>query len=138
MLDQILTITRPEITDCSYPDALPAVLTNDVVWRVVALGPDVSKYAIGDLVVYHPAFNKPFFKIGFQKQALADLDFSAKFPEGFTGDDGATLPTNVIAPLVALFDAGNLAFPAPWTDEAKDFDYKSKTLLIMGGGSNCG
>ncbi|KIY01028.1 uncharacterized protein Z520_03694 [Fonsecaea multimorphosa CBS 102226] len=118
--------------------SLPAVLTNDVVGEVVALGADVTKYAVGDHIVSQAGFDKVYAQNGFQEYAISDVFASATIPEGFTDDDGATLPTNVIAPVVALFDASTLAIPAPWTDAASSFDYKGTTLLIMGGGSNCG
>lgn len=35
-----------------------------------------------------------------------------------------------------MFDT--LEIPAPWTDQAKTFDYANTSLLVMGGGSNCG
>jgi NADPH:quinone reductase-like Zn-dependent oxidoreductase len=119
-------------------ESLPAVLTNDVVGEVVTLGPGVTKYAVGDHIVGQATFDKTFTQSGLQEYAVLDVDHSAKIPEGFTDDDGATLPTNVIAPLVALFDAGTLGIPAPWTDAAKNFDFKGTTLLVVGGGSNCG
>ncbi|OAP60433.1 hypothetical protein AYL99_05435 [Fonsecaea erecta] len=118
--------------------SLPAILTNDVVGEVVALGPDVTKYAVGDHIVSQAGFSGTYAQNGFQEYAIADVFASAKIPEGFTDDDGATLPTNIIAPVVALFDASTLAIPAPWSDAASSFDYKGTTLLIVGGGSNCG
>ncbi|MCJ1448521.1 MAG: hypothetical protein MMC23_009038 [Stictis urceolatum] len=116
--------------------SLPAVLTNDVVGTVTSLGPSVTKYAIGDLIVSHPAFTLDYKQTGLQEYAVADVDFSAKIPEGVSSDEAATLPTNIIAPLFALFDT--LEIPAPWTAEGKSFDYSAQSLLIIGGGSNCG
>ncbi|ETI22636.1 hypothetical protein G647_06712 [Cladophialophora carrionii CBS 160.54] len=119
-------------------DSLPAPITNDVVGEVVALGTGVTKFAAGDHIVGHAAFDKTHVQKGLQEYAVLDADFSAKIPEGFTDDDGATLPTNVIAALVALFDPKTLGIPAPWTEAAKSFDFKGTTLLVVGGGSNCG
>lgn len=118
---------------------LPAVLTNDVVGEVVALGPGVTKYAIGDHIVgqANVEFNG---QNGFQEYAVLDADFSAKIPEGFTDDDGATLPTNTIAPVVALFEKNGLGLgiPPPWSPEASTFDFKGTAILVLGGGSSCG
>lgn len=119
-------------------DHLPAVLNNDVVGEVIALGPDVTKYSIGDHIVSHAGFDGSYSQSGLQEYALADVAFSAKIPDGSTDDDGATLPTNVIAPLFALFGEDALAMPPPWSEEAKSFNYKDTSLLIVGGGSNCG
>jgi NADPH2:quinone reductase len=44
----------------------------------------------------------------------------------------ATFPTNVSAAFVALFDV--LGLPAPWEDD----EAHPSSLLIVGGGSNCG
>lgn len=117
---------------------LPAVLFNDVVGEVVSLGPGVTKYAIGDHIVSHPTFDGKYTQSGLQEYAVADVDYSIKIPEGFTDDDGATLPTNLIAGVVGFFDATALAFPGPWTEEFKTFDFKGTTILILGGGSGCG
>jgi NADPH2:quinone reductase len=67
-----------------------------------------------------------------------DEDYASKIPEGLTDHDAATLPTNVIAALIALFDPSTLALPAPWAKHDVNFDFAGTTLLVMGGGSNCG
>ncbi|KAF2502723.1 putative alcohol dehydrogenase [Lophium mytilinum] len=119
---------------------LPAVLTNDVTGTVVALGPGVTKYQIGDRVLSHPAFGlKTYPQNGLQEYATNDIGAGFKIPDSITDDEAATLPTNLIASLVGLFDGtAGLGIPAPWTEAAKTFDYKGATLLILGGGSNCG
>lgn len=61
---------------------------------------------------------------------------TARIPNNISDDDAATLPTNIIASLVALFH--DLPIPAPWTQQAKTFDYKNTTLLIVGGGGFAG
>lgn len=116
---------------------LPAILTNDVVGTVTKLGPDITTLAVGDRVVSQPGFFIPGSpQNGLQEYATADLTALTKIPDSITDDEAATLPTNIIAPLVALFHA--LAIPAPWTPEAKTFDYATTTLLVVGGGTSCG
>ncbi|KAH8901479.1 putative alcohol dehydrogenase [Thozetella sp. PMI_491] len=115
---------------------LPAVITNDVVGVVTAVGEGVSDVAVGDRVVSQGNFDATFTQTGLQEYALADAVARAKIPATITDDEAATLPTNIIAPLVALFDA--LKIPAPWSPAAKTFDYAGATLLVVGGGSNCG
>ncbi|KIX02427.1 uncharacterized protein Z518_08368 [Rhinocladiella mackenziei CBS 650.93] len=115
---------------------LPAVLTNDVVGEIIARGDEVTKFSIGDHIVGQANAAPGWTQNGFQEYAILDADFCAKIPAGFTDDDGATLPTNTIAPLVAIFDS--LDIPAPWTSAASGFNYSGTTLLVMGGGSNCG
>lgn len=120
---------------------LPAVPTNDVVGTVVALGPGVTEYQIGDRVLSHAGFGgaNPWEQNGLQEYAIHDVGAGFKIPESVTDDEAATLPTNIIAPLVGLFNnERGVGIPAPWTEEGKKFDYKGTSLLILGGGSNCG
>ncbi|RDW58744.1 hypothetical protein BP6252_13220 [Coleophoma cylindrospora] len=118
---------------------LPAVLANDVVGVVEALGPQVSKYQLGDRVLSHAGFDGAFLQNGLQEYALSDIGASFKIPDSVSDDEAATLPTNIIAPLFGLFaQNGGIGIPAPWTPEAKAFDYPGTTLLIIGGGTSNG
>ncbi|KAI0147351.1 putative alcohol dehydrogenase [Xylariaceae sp. FL1272] len=119
-----------------FKDTLPMVLTHDVVGRVSALGPGITDLAIGDRVVYLPAFQSGGVQNGLQEYAIADRLALAKVSDSISDDEAATLPVNIFAPLVALFQT--LAIPAPWTEAASSFDYAGTTLLVVGGGSNCG
>ncbi|KAK3346490.1 putative alcohol dehydrogenase [Lasiosphaeria hispida] len=117
-------------------NSLPAVLTNDVVGRVTELGEGVAGLVIGDRVVSQAGITPGSSQNGLQEYAVADVGAMAKIPDGITDDEAATLPINIIAPVVGLF--GSLAIPAPWSPDAAGFDYASTALLIIGGGSNCG
>ncbi|RDW57764.1 hypothetical protein BP5796_12565 [Coleophoma crateriformis] len=120
-------------------DNLPAVLANDVVGVVEALGPQVSKYQLGDRVLSHTGFQGSFIQNGLQEYAISDVGAGFKIPDSVSDDEAATLPTNIIAPLFGLFaENAGVGIPAPWTPEAKAFDYPSTTVLILGGGSNNG
>lgn len=112
------------------------ILTHDVVGKVTKLGQGVTDVAVGDRIVYQPSVAPGSSQNGLQEYTTADLGSFAKIPDSITDDQAATLPTNIIAPLVALFDS--LQIPAPWSPAAKKFDYASATLLVVGGGSNCG
>jgi NADPH2:quinone reductase len=118
---------------------LPAILTNDVTGTVVELGPGVDKYQIGDRVLSHTGFSGTYAQNGLQEYAVNDIGAGFKIPDSVTNDEAASLPTTIIAPLVGIFDDKNgIGIPAPWTEEAKAFDYNGTTILIIGGGSNCG
>jgi NADPH2:quinone reductase len=118
-------------------DNLPAVLANDVTGVVTVVGPGTTKFKVGDRIVSQSNLGV-YAQNGFQQYAIADKDFASKIPEGFSDHNAATIPTNAIALLIGLFDESGLGIPAPWTSEAKSFDYAGTTLLILGGGSNCG
>ncbi|KAK5054468.1 hypothetical protein LTR84_001359 [Exophiala bonariae] len=115
---------------------LPAVLGNDVVGRVVKQGSRITRFKEGDRILSQADFSRGTPQNGLQDYAVFDEDFAIKIPENTSDDDAATLPTNVIASLVALFH--DLPIPAPWTPQAKTFDYKGSSLLVVGGGSIAG
>lgn len=121
-------------------DSVPgAVLANDVVGGIVKVGPAVARdYKIGDRVFAQSnAFAGPDHG-GLQEYALIDAKYSSKVPENLKDDEVNTLPTNLMAGYVAFFTSAGLGLPLPGTDAAKDFNYKSQSILIIGGGSNCG
>jgi NADPH2:quinone reductase len=117
---------------------LPVAITNDVVGIVTALGSDVTGFAVGDQVFGQANFEKGGPQNGTQEYAVLDSDFTAKIPQGISADEAATLPTNSATSVISLFDEVNLGIPAPWTSEAANFDYKTKWILIVGGGTSCG
>lgn len=121
-------------------ESLPAILANDVAGVVTSVGSSVTRFKVGDRVFTYGKINDPgYTQRGLQEYIIADEDISAKVPEGFTDHDVATLPVNISAGIVGLFDQeGGLGIPAPWTQEAKTFDYANTQILIIGGGSNCG
>ncbi len=116
---------------------LPAVLTNDVAGKVTKVGENLTgEVKVGDRVVTHAGLAPGYTQSGLQEYVVADAGAFAKIPDTITDDEAATLPTNIIAPLVAFFKV--LQIPAPWSPGAKDFDYANATILIIGGGTNCG
>lgn len=126
-----------------HGDGFPVVPAIDVVGVITKLGPDVAGFAVGDRIVSNgyvlaPAWNQS----GLQEYALATVGCIARIPDSISSDAATTLPTNIAAPLVALF--GRLKIPAPWAgeDEKKAFGggvgVAGSTLLIIGGGANCG
>lgn len=117
-------------------DNLPAVLTNDVVGIVTKLGPDVTGVEVGDRIVAQSGFSASYAQNGLQEYCLADVGAFSKIPSGTTDDEAATLPTSIMAPVVALFK--ELAIPAPWSPSFTKSNQAATTLLIVGGGANTG
>lgn len=117
---------------------IPAVLGMDVVGRVTVVGSAVSGFSVGDRVATQAAFTPDSAQNSLQQYSVCDAVVSMVIPDCISDDEAATLPSNTMAPLVALFDPEALALPPPWSDEASSFDYKGTPILIVGGGSNCG
>ncbi|KAK8036090.1 GroES-like protein [Apiospora rasikravindrae] len=108
---------------------LPAVLGNDVVGIVTQLGPDVQGISVGDRIVTQGFVGH---NGGSSQSALQES------PTRYQTTRRPQSPTNIIAPLVGLFD--RLQIPAPWVDDArsKNFNSAGTSVLIIGGGTNNG
>ncbi len=98
---------------------LPAIIGADVVGVVTKVGSQVTGIVPGDRVVSHPDFDFSWQQNGLQEFALGTIGSLAKIPDSISDQEAATLPTNIIAPLVAIFK--ELKIPAPWSSEAKSF-----------------
>ncbi|KAF2116853.1 putative alcohol dehydrogenase [Lophiotrema nucula] len=123
-----------------FKDDLPLTIANDVVGVVEKIGSDITKFKVGDRVfTYGNPFEKGHWQNGLAQYSIADEACTAKVPGNLNDHDVATLPVNISASAIGLFsNTHGLGIPAPWTDESKSFDYDNTTLLVIGGGSNCG
>ena len=126
-------------TSLFIKDKLPAVLANDVVGEIVKLGPsDTKDYKIGDHVFVQGNFFAGFDHGGLQQYALLDSKYSSRVPKSLNDDEANMLPINLVASYIAFFAQSGLGLPLPGTDASRTFDYTSQSILIIGGGSNCG
>jgi NADPH:quinone reductase-like Zn-dependent oxidoreductase len=103
----------------SYGHDGPAVLGREVAGTVVALGPGVSEFAVGDQVFG----GCPGMVGGWAEQALTIASFTARRPDGVSPEVAAALP---VAPATA-FDALN-RFGLP----------EGSTVLVNGAGGGVG
>jgi NADPH2:quinone reductase len=118
-------------------DNLPAVLAADVAGVVTRVGPNVTRFKEGDHVFGQATLGNSDTE-GLQEYAICDTRFSAKVPSGFTDAQAASLPGNFVTAAVTLFDKTCFDIPAPWSPASKSFDYKSASILVIGGGSSVG
>lgn len=116
---------------------MPWVLGANVAGEVVELGSGVSKVKVGDHVFGMEDIASPTpDQGGLQEYALLNEDALAKVPAGFTDDQVVTLPINVVTAFMAFFTKFGFDFPAPWTAEAKSYDFASEHVIVVGAGSN--
>lgn len=113
---------------------LPIVLGGDIVGIVVKSGTNTSEFPIGTHVFSRCA------DIGdgsLQEYSLVDARYTARVPEAMSDEDAAVFPINGVTAAVSLFEPSRgLGIPFPGTAESKTFDYKSQTLVVVGGGTN--
>jgi NADPH:quinone reductase-like Zn-dependent oxidoreductase len=107
------------VREGSYGVTGPAVLGREVAGTVVALGPGVSEFAIGDEVFG----GCPGMVGGWAEEALTIASFTARRPDGVSPEVAAALP---VAPATA-FDALNI-FGLP----------EGSTVLVNGAGGGVG
>ncbi|KAL5314095.1 hypothetical protein ACEPPN_018519 [Leptodophora sp. 'Broadleaf-Isolate-01'] len=121
-----------------FGDRLPFVIGTNISGIIESLGPNTASFQVGDRVfgLGNPASLTPDFS-GLQEYALLEAEASAKIPNGFSFDQAATFPVNVITSIGALFHPLGFGFPAPFHESDKT-DEKDTSILIIGGGSNVG
>jgi NADPH2:quinone reductase len=73
-----------------------------------------------------------------QQYALLDAECTARIPAGYNHDQMASLPVNATTSFSAFFNEKGFGFPMPGSKGKAEWDPKSETILIIGGGSNVG
>ena len=115
------------------------MLGSNVAGVVAGCGDGATYVKTGDRVFGLSDLRSPKpDQAGLQEYAILNSNAIGKSPDGFTDEQVATLPINVVTSWIALFTSFGFGFPAPFSDESKIFDYAAQTVVIIGGGSNAG
>ncbi|KAF5618728.1 zinc-type alcohol dehydrogenase [Fusarium sp. NRRL 52700] len=129
--------------DGLFVTSMPYVIASDIVGEVVTVGTGEhsARFTLGDHVFGHTfaegGFNNDFNAA--QQYALVDARFVGRVANsGLSDDEASTIPVIVLAAFIALCAPSGHGLPAPFSPEAKSFDYSSVSLLVIGGGSNTG
>jgi NADPH:quinone reductase-like Zn-dependent oxidoreductase len=126
-----------------FVTSTPCVIAGDVVGEVVSVGTGehTASFTIGEHVFGH-TFAEGGFDNDFnaaQQYALVDARYVGRVAgTGLSDDEASTIPVIVLAAFIALFASSGHGLPPPFSPEAKNFDYASAALLVIGGGSNTG
>ncbi|PQE26083.1 hypothetical protein CJF30_00000827 [Rutstroemia sp. NJR-2017a BBW] len=121
-----------------FGSPLPVTLFTDIAGEISAVGSNVNEFKIGDHIFGYP--NVDVDGQGSQQYAVLRVGAFAKVPSSISDDQAATIPVNLFAPVIALFHPDKLGFASPFSKEpsTKDLDNAAQTVVIIGGGSNCG
>ncbi|KAK2626961.1 hypothetical protein QTJ16_004136 [Diplocarpon rosae] len=122
---------------------LPFILGFDLVGIVVKSGSSSPAFPIGShIFAQSPAPHFHNLAGGLRQYALVQSYAAALVPENITDADAAVFPVNAFTSASALFastgEHAGFGFPFPGTLDSETFDYKSKTVVIIGGGTACG
>ena len=108
------------------PDGKPQVLGWDASGVVVATGPDVTKFAVGDAVFYAGAIDRPGTNSEYH---LVDERIVGHKPQSLDWAQAAALPLTSITAWETLFDRLDVRKPVPSAANA---------ILIIGGAGGVG
>ncbi|KAF7338057.1 GroES-like protein [Mycena venus] len=121
-----------------YVEKYPTILGGDGAGEVTKTGPGVTKFKVGDRVVfmsYFPGSTNLNGEIGaFQQYALADVRYTAKIPDSIDYDSASSFPVNGNTVAGDLY--GDLKFTAPWL--GGEGAHKGEKIVILGGSSSVG
>ncbi|GAC1323251.1 MAG: zinc-binding alcohol dehydrogenase family protein [Collimonas sp.] len=107
----------------------PRVLGWDAAGVVRAVGPDVSRFKVGDRVFHAGDITRPGSNSEFQ---LVDERIAGNMPQSLSFEQAAALPLTTITAWEALFDRLHIA-PTPAAATAS-----AKSILIIGGAGGVG
>jgi NADPH2:quinone reductase len=108
------------------PDGKPQVLGWDAAGIVVAIGPDVTKFAVGDAVFYAGAIDRPGTNAEYH---LVDERIVGHKPQSLDWAQAAALPLTSITAWETLFDR---------LDVRKPISGAANAILIIGGAGGVG
>ena len=116
----------------------PAVLGSDVAGEVIAVGPRVTQFRVGDRVVGHAVgvekSHNRAAEGAFQERCLLLEYLSAGLPDDLPFERAAVLPLALSTAASALFQRDQLALELPHSDSVD----RLETVLVWGGSTSVG
>jgi len=124
-----------KIFDARWPLVYPTVLGLDAAGEVIKVGPDVTKFKVGDRVTFGclPSADGAGARGAFQQYALADVVRTTKVPSNSDYDAASTFPSGADT-AGEVYDT--LKLTAPWL--GGEGAYKGEKFVILGGSSSVG
>jgi len=121
----------------AYVSDYPAILGTDISGEVEALGEGVTKFQVGDRVVFQGILAKE--KAGFQQYTLADEYHLAKVPSNITFDQAASIPLGMSTAYLAMYNTSphGIGLKNP-VDPAGQGHSKGEPFVVLGGATSVG
>lgn len=122
--------------DYFVPSSVGALVGNDYAGTVVALGPGVTRYSVGDRIagIAPGNINQSPDGGAFAEFVLGDVDLSFRIPDAMAFEDAATLGTAITTVGQSLYQSLQLPWPAVPAPEEEE----AGSVLIYGGSSSMG
>ncbi|KAJ5088519.1 hypothetical protein N7456_012135 [Penicillium angulare] len=118
------------------PMNYPAILGQDVAGEVAAIGPNVTRFKIGDRVIGHGVgfATKRIEDFAFQKYTIIQTNMASELPDNISYEEGCVLPLGLSTASCGLFQDDHLGLQLPTEPRG----VKSQAVLIWGGASSVG
>ena len=120
----------------------PTVLGTDVAGEVVAVGPGVSRFRVGDRVVGLATGQEKFRNDpahgAFQRFVVLAADLTTPVPDAVALTDAVVLPLAVATAAAALFEPDQLGLALPPRHARPDAREPGSTVLVWGGSTSVG
>jgi NADPH:quinone reductase-like Zn-dependent oxidoreductase len=119
-----------------WPMNYPTILGQDVAGEVVAVGPNVTRFKIGDRVVGHAVgmATKRIQDNAFQSHTILQTNMASELPENIPYKNAAVLPLALSTAACGLFQADFLKLQLPTEPRQSN----NQALLIWGGAGSVG
>lgn len=114
----------------------PTVLGSDAAGEVVAVGPDASRFTVGDRVFFQGIIGA-IDSCTFQQYCKMPEVLLSKTPQSLSDDQAAGISLTTVAAVTAFYDKSGQGLKAPW-DEGGDKAGKGKAVIVLGGSSSVG
>ncbi|OOF97583.1 hypothetical protein ASPCADRAFT_514511 [Aspergillus carbonarius ITEM 5010] len=114
----------------------PAVLGSDAAGRVVAVGPAVSGFAIGDRVFFQGIIGT-YDSSTFQQYCKMPASLVSKTPDNISDEQAAGVSLATVAAVTAFYDKEGYGLNPPWEKRGTEAG-RGHAIVILGGASSVG
>lgn len=120
-----------------YPLEYPVILGEDVAGEVVAVGPNVTRFKIGDRVIGVAAGfdTKKNEDKAFQAYTILQTNMASEIPNNLSYNDAVVLPLGLATAAAGLFQEDYLNLQSPTQPRRES---TGQTLLVWGGATSVG
>ncbi|RMZ44948.1 putative secondary metabolism biosynthetic enzyme [Aspergillus flavus] len=114
----------------------PAVLGSDAAGEIVAVGADVSNFAVGDRVFFQGIIGR-YDSSTFQQYCKMPAALVSKTPSNISDDQAAGISLATVAVVTAFYDKSGQGLTPPWDPNGPQVG-NGKAIVIIGGASSVG
>ncbi|KXN86457.1 Zinc-type alcohol dehydrogenase-like protein C2E1P3.01 [Leucoagaricus sp. SymC.cos] len=113
----------------------PTVAGIDISGEVVALGPGITRFTVGDQVFGQGMYSPDY--AGFQEYSVMKEDFTAKVPQSLSYEEASTFPVALSAAYLLFFnEAPHGMGLKPLDSSRRKKHYEGEPILVIGHGGS--